>query len=349
MCKALLWRAWLSLLVLVATASCVKNEFNVEVTLPADVNNTYLTLYYASNSKMGMYMEGVISVEKGKGQMRGVTRNPLIVYIFNGRKAPATFFYAERGDRIEITGDGSDPLGWQIGGNDINKSLSEWRSQNLTVLKKSNPSAHSGMEAVNKAVAAYVTKNPGDPVSTLLMLEYYDRSVDEDGFRRTWSLLKSDAADGKWRELVARADMLEDSSKPVVPGQWIIKRAGGGRDTIAFGEGPVLLHFNIFDDLSFSPNTEKLKGMAQNRELSQGAWMANVMLDADSLVALQAISRDSTVAVRTEWVPLGLSDKNVQRLGIRKVPYIIVVDKSKKTVYSGSDIDEALKEFEKLK
>ena len=112
-------------------SGCIKNEFKMIFTLPESVNSTYRIAYYASNSKGGINIESAVAVAAGKAEMRGVTRNPVLVNIYSGSAdIPAAVFYAERGDEIRISGNGADPLEWDISGNEINSELSAWRLKN---------------------------------------------------------------------------------------------------------------------------------------------------------------------------------------------------------------------------
>lgn len=336
----------IGMLLLTAT-SCLKNEFTAEISLPENVTRTYKTLYYASNSKMGLFMEGVMTVDHGKGLFKGVTRNPLIVYVFGSGNMPVTFFYAERGDKIEITGKSDNPVEWEIGGNDINKQLTEWRLKNVAALKSWNVYSHQGSEAVNKAVVEYIKGHPSDPVSTLLLLEYYDRESDEAGFVKAWNMLKGKAKDGKWRELVSRGDMLHDPAGSELPSQWVVREIDGSADTIIFRQKPMLLHFNVSSNMSFGSNADKMKSMAQNS--GAAAVFANIIMDTDSMAVDRTVREDSLSTVINAWVPLGISDSNVNKMGVRSVPYLMVVDKQGKTVYRGNDMIKAEQEFEKLK
>ena len=201
-------RASVLLMLIVLLGGCVKNEFTVGFSLAGSVDATFRMLYYASDPRKGWVVESVVSVQKGKAETKLVTRNPCLVYVSaTGAGSASTFFYARRGDNIEITGGGGDPLSWTITGNKINERLTEWRLANRKLLSARGEDAYV---ALNKAVAQYVAANSDDPVSTLMLLLYYDRGRDEEGFRKAWAKLSGDALDGEWRELVSRSDMLED-------------------------------------------------------------------------------------------------------------------------------------------
>ena len=100
---------------------------------------------------------------------------------------PAALFYAERGDRIRITGDSENPASWRVKGMTSPDGSTDGGTR--TARRSSSMDARK----VNAAVSGYVRENPSDPVSAILMAVYYDRRADEAGFAATWKMLRDDA------------------------------------------------------------------------------------------------------------------------------------------------------------
>lgn len=340
---------FLSILFLMALliVSCVRNQFTVEFNLPQSVNQTYRTLYYASDSKKGWVLEGIMQTDNGKGTMQMATRNPTIVYIFSNAKYPVTFFYAERGDKIVVTGEGANPATWNFDGNKINEELSEWRKSNKSILINRQPGNAKSTLAVNEAVRKYVDAHPDNPVSTILLLEYFDRRADEDGFVHCLSKLKGDAADGKWREIVSRNDMLMDPGSNDFPKEIILNTVGTGCDTVRFGRVPVLLNFSRSMVQNYRENTRELRRIARESGDSSSRIIANILLEPDSMQRWQNARYDSLRNVVEGWAPLGLSDTQISQLGVRRLPFMIVVDRQGKVVYRGDDLGKASEEFKR--
>ena len=206
---------------------CVRNEFDVEVNLPEKVSGHYSFLYYASDPAKGWFAEEMMMVEKGKGAVTGRTRNPSLVWIMDASGRPAALFYAERGDRIRITGDSENPASWRVKGNDVTGRIDGWRHSNRAAL--------SSMDArkVNAAVSGYVRENPSDPVSAILMAVYYDRRADEAGFAATWKMLRDDALEKEWVDLVSRSDISTGGPwMRKMPREVVLKSVGNGVDTL---------------------------------------------------------------------------------------------------------------------
>ena len=83
---------------------------------------------------------------------------------------PKAAFYAERGDKIKITGEGSDPYSWNISGNRLTEEWNVWRLDNKTVLSSGDYSK------INTAVEKYVKANQDNPLSTLLLLILFQQA-----------------------------------------------------------------------------------------------------------------------------------------------------------------------------
>lgn len=336
--NSLQFRLILLLLLILPLGGCVKNEFTVEFEIAGDVNDTYTLTYYASDSKKGFLIETAATLHQGKAQVKCITRNPSLVYLMSGGRI-LTFFYVERGDKILITGTDRNPTGWDIGGNKINEQLSEWRMSHKDQLQFGK-----SPESVNNAVADYVTKNSDSPVATLLLLEYYDRRVDEDGFVKLWKKLKGDATDGKWQQLVSRSDMLEDVSELKMPRQIVLNTVATGCDTIVPARVATLLYFYQPERYQRDPNLKKLRQLSKETGDSSRRVIASISFDTDSMSRWQSARTDSLRGIVEGWMPLGISDPIARELGVRRVPYVIVI-KGGKAIYRGDDLEKAIKIF----
>lgn len=327
-----------ALLLTVMLCGCVKNEFNVKFSLSSTVDRTYNVLYYASDSKKGWVIESVVSLQKGMAELRGMTRNPSLVYVFGSGSNEMTFFYVERGDEVSITGESANPLDWTIGGDKINSRLSEWRKANKQSIMQASGSGDQ-WKVLNAAVGKYVDEHPEDPVSTLLLLEYYDRGADESGFRKLWKKLAGEAVEAKWLELVSRNDMLEDVPKDDrLPKQLVFNTVATGCDTIESGRVPSLLYFSRSSSDSYKDDVKKLRELGVAFADSSACVIANVQLEPDSTVRWQSVRVDSLRNVVQAWVPLGVSDLQIRALRVGQIPYVIVTAKGGKVVYRGDDL-----------
>ncbi len=83
-----------------------KNEFRLEFDIDDKLNANYKISYYASDKRGGIMIESVAPIANGKASVKGITRNPALVYVFNNSSEPAAVIYVERGETVMITGSG---------------------------------------------------------------------------------------------------------------------------------------------------------------------------------------------------------------------------------------------------
>lgn len=321
---------------------CVRNEFDVEVNLPEKVSGHYSFLYYASDPAKGWFAEEMMMVEKGKGAVTGRTRNPSLVWIMDASGRPAALFYAERGDRIRITGDSENPASWRVKGNDVTGRIDGWRHSNRAAL--------SSMDArkVNAAVSGYVRENPSDPVSAILMAVYYDRRADEAGFAATWKMLRDDALEKEWVDLVSRSDISTGGPwMRKMPREVVLKSVGNGVDTLRFGSKPALLYFSRVDSEGRREAVAELRRLCRKFPDSVSRIIAEVSLETDSMTRIWHVRTDSLQGAVKGWMPLGPADDAAICLGVEQVPLFIVAGKNGKEIYRGENPAEASKAFEK--
>ena len=330
-----------ALTALVLLQGCGKNEFTVEFSLPANVTHAYRVLYYASDPKKGWYTETVADVRDGKGSLKGITRNPTLVFIFRDSGSPAAVFYAERGDRIKITGKGNDPATWEITGNGITERLSGW--------SRSHAGHMRDAKTLNKDVAGYVREHTDDAVSALLLMIYYDRRVDDKEFLSLFSLLKGDAADREWADMTGRADFLEGNPENVKMPAQLVLTVPGGHDTVASKGKPMLAVFTKTTAQRHERALEGLREIAREWKDSSQRIIVEINIEPDSMARYRTLRSDSLAGVIRAWLPLGFSDPAARWLGMSSVPSARVSDSSGKVRYQGDDMEKAFSEFRKLK
>ncbi|MDE6340158.1 MAG: hypothetical protein K2K97_10300 [Muribaculaceae bacterium] len=322
---------------------CKRNEVKVEFKLPQSVTDTYNMIFYASDPVKGWYVENVASVESGKAEMILATRNPTVVLILGNGAVPRAGFYAERGDKIKIAGADGDPTGWEISGNKMTQKWNEWRLANAKVLKAGNA------KGINEAVTAFVKGNPDNPLSTLLIQIYYDRRENEEGFRKTWNMLKGDALQPKWIRMVGRADLLTDSPEyREGVKRMIVASAGNGVDTIEFKGKPLMIYFWREDDSDRSANIERFKATAKEFGDSAKRILADISFDPDSSGWSYRMRRDTVKKAIRGWIYSGEADSVVSMLRVPGTPWFVVSDAKGKFRYEGADGSQADSVFRTL-
>ncbi|MDE7403319.1 MAG: hypothetical protein K2M87_07910 [Muribaculaceae bacterium] len=337
-----------ALLMLIGVSSCSKPQFYVEFSVQDSGNPVCVLAYYASDKKQGWNVEQASSLLDGKAFVECATVNPTLVWIeISKGSMPPILVYAERGDKISISGTGSNPSTWNAKGNKITEQISQWRIGNQSALK----AAISGKtEALNQAVAKFAKANPDNPVSFLLLGVYYDRSSDEVGFRKIYNLLSADAKSGKWQDLLARADFQEvPSGSDKIPQSIVVNTIATGCDTIKSGKAPILFLFTRVRMDNYHPLIKQMRDLRKEYPDSNKRLIAEISLESDSATRWQPLRRDSLSGVVRGWMPLGPSDPTVRALGVGEVPYIIVADSKGKVKYRGTDIDKGIEVYKSTK
>lgn len=322
----------LSIIGIILLGGCVRNEVKVEFALPANVNDAYKMTYYASDPKKGWYVETVAAVQQGKAQMQLATRNPSLVFVIDNSRIPRAVFYIERGDKIKITGDGADPVSWIIKGNELSEEWTQWRINSRAALSSAD------FSKINGAVADFVKKNPEKPLSTLLLLTYFNRRLDPALFNKLWKTLKGKALEPKWMQLVSRSDLLAEAPLAAHELKRILLRSiGNGVDTLRFPSVPAIMYFRRDDDAARDEGVKILRGLAKDYPDSASRIIADISFDADSMSWTARVRRDSLSGIIRAWNMHAEADTDMIRMGVERTPWFVVLDAKGKRKYAGDD------------
>ena len=331
---------FISLLFLIA---CGKNEFTLDFDLSSEVTDNYNVNYFATDLQGGKTIQAVASIREGKCILDGVTKKPTLVYITARNSRFPLMVYVERGNKIKITGKNKNPLEWEVEGNEINKELSEWVGLNLRNLMEGNT------DSVNLSIKNYVENHINNPVSTILILCYYNRSVDERGYSELMSSLRGEAKSYEWLNRVGRSDQLYHTySYPARLESLIMRSVKDGADTLRIDEkNPVFLLFwqTGYDDRKILIDSLKVL----EKEIPDSARIiADICLDVDSVGWKNVMKRDSLDKIKRFWAPSGMTDKTIMKLKVQRLPYFIVFDRKGQQYYRGSDLSEAITDYRYL-
>lgn len=325
-------------------AACTKNEFNLDYDLSREITENYNVTYYATDVRDGVTVQAVASVREGKCLLKCATKKPTLLYITQRTSKIPLVVYAQRGNNIKISGTEREPLTWDVETDKINKALTSWRKENIDVLLKNEA------DSVNLAVKNFVVENQEDPVSTILMLCYYNRQTNEREYLELMSGLKGDAKKTEWLERAARTDqMFHRYAYPARLYSVVMRSDKKGRDTLILNQrDPSLLFFWHTGYNSKAEIIDSLKVL--EKEFPDSILLlADFCLDPDSLGWKNAIRRDTLRSVKRFWVPAAINDPVIMKLKVKTIPYFIVTDKDGDQYYYGSDIKEAMKSYRFLR
>ncbi|MCH5240344.1 MAG: hypothetical protein J1F38_08970 [Muribaculaceae bacterium] len=323
--------------------SCGKNEFSLNFDLKEDITENYNVTYYATDIDGGLTVQAVASVREGKCQLPGATKLPTIVYITDRNSKLPLVVYAKKGGRIDFSGNEKDPLEWSVSGDKINEELTAWRSQNLKLLKGNDP------DSINVAIEKFVKSNEGNPVATILMLSYFNKSIDERGYADLMASLKGEARDKEWLRLMARSDQpFHSYAYPAKLRSLVMRSLNEGGDTICInGKNPVFLLFWQTGNSDRNSLIDSIKVLKKDYPDSVRI-IADICLDVDSTGWRNAIRKDSLGDSKRLWAPASLVDKDVMKLAVKDIPFFIVFDSLGNQSYRGSELSEAMTRYRLL-
>lgn len=346
--KRTLW-AFLLMLML---SGCVKNEFKIEFKFPKEYLGNYIVTYYARDSRGGMWIEQTASFTEGSAFVDGITRLPTIVIVSDASSNTNSLaFYVERGDKILISGQGKDMASWSVKGNKISERWSEWRNAAKAGVKD--------QKEVNKNIADFVKNNPSDKLSALIMLTEWDRREDADGFLKLWNSIDKKARSTELLEMAGVPDLLGLEFTTEADGSLartkdpklkkaVFRSRDNGVDTLIFNKVKAsILYFYTDNNNSRKEAADSLKSLSKEYSDSLKRIITDVSVDTDSMTWISAIRNDSLKGAVRAWQPKGIAEEEMLRLGVIRVPWIIVKDKDGKETYSGDDLKEAVSAFRK--
>lgn len=340
--------------ILLLVVSCREKEFSVEFDMNPEIEANYRILYYASDRHGGRWIETSAPIHQGKFIVDCPTVNPTIVYVFRTNLSePETFFYAERGDKIKITGESQSPAEWKIRGNKITDRLNEWQLANLNNIRGRNP------EAVNKAVASFIEKNKGSEIGPLLLLLWYDRGKDPKGFVRLWNMMDEKLRKEPITDLIAAPDLLSSplsfdskGNASLAPGEThfqslTVRAPGKGRDILritAPGRKRSLVYFWRLGDPDRQAIVDSLRNLSRRHRSDSTLYLfADICLDSDSIRWKNTLPFDSLENVRRCWWPAGAATPEAVRLGIGNLRTFVVFGPKGEVIYKGDEISEAIR------
>ncbi|MCM1428501.1 MAG: hypothetical protein NC097_01740 [Clostridium sp.] len=325
--------------------SCSKNEVNIAFNLPQQINNSYRLLWLASSKSQSFYGETVVPVQAGKGAVKIPTRFPTVVFLFNGSdQYPVSFFWAEHGDDISISGDNAEPSSWSISGNKINEELTAWRLKNKDIVSKCR--YEPGI--ANDAIAKYIRSHTDSEVSTLLLLCMFSREENPELFNNLWKEIDQDAKDERLLAAVARGDFLDSELKKATALKNVVLHSSKGYDTLHINKAKAsILYFSGFDSEQ-SSDIDTLKALAKAFPDKSKRVMADIFLEPDSTAWHRLIDRDTLPDVSRCWVPLSYSDPFITGVVVKSPRFFIVADSKGGQVYRGREASKAAEKFRKL-
>lgn len=331
----------------VILGACTKNEVRLTFELPKDVNTPCRILYYDPGKRADMISETVAEITAGKGEMTLPLHGTALIYLFSpSQRVPLTLIYAHRGEKFTVTGSGGAVEDWAVAGNAVTEELTQWRLDNLTLLRNRERQP----DPLDRAVARYVEANPASESSAIMLWHYFVRRGHEKEFYRLQGVLG--------REVVEKEELMTALSAPdmmtglpdktAIPREMVMVGDSGYADTLRLAKGDGwLLIFRASADRGVSPDS--VKALLRRSGKDKGMKVAELYMETDSLSWRRYLRKDTLREMKRLWMPLGVADTAAIRMGVRRTPYFMVLGPKGREVYRGDSWDDAVKKFEGLK
>ncbi len=338
----------LAVVAVASLSSCVKDNFSLRLQFPADYVGNYLVAYYSWNSDRGAWVEQTASVQGGVAEVECASHKPTLVYVSDA-SSPSKYIvvYAEKGDKITISGESSDMRTWKVTGNKIAGELAAWEAQ---------ASPGETPEQRNARVAAFVKKNPKSKVSAILLLTAFDRRGNPEEFVKLWNIVDKDVRTNELIEMCECPDLqgvlfgIDAAGNLKAAAEkrlalFIVRSEGNGIDTLTLAKKPSFIYFYRDNNDARNQAIDSLRALVKAYPDSAKRIICDVASDIDSVTWMSALRYDTLSKVVRGWAPHGLTDENLVKAGVSRLPWYRVASAKGKVEYSGAELDSALKVF----
>lgn len=322
---------YIFLIMLAATACGKRDHFTIECRTSPDLQRMIMFTY---SDHKGVQQQ-IQPLTDGKAVMKGSCATLTLVSVGLADGTPIADCIVENGDRVKVSfkldAEGSGSFSdISIKGSKPSSRLLEFEEENDSVITLGYG------EELNRVVTDYVTANPDDPVSTVLLLRYFDARDNEM------------SADSLMMRLApkARPATLLQNYGAITSGQLATE---AGERIYAFSvftatDSFMMLRPNDRRQTLFaftSQGRERRKQVDSLRHLqgisdSLRLRVVEISLAGDSAKWRREIAGDSAKWLQA-WVPGNVSAPSLRRLAVPRQPFYILIDSTGNQLYRGSD------------
>ncbi len=288
-------------------------------------------IYYADD-KINLL---TIQVKDGKFEFEAKLNAPTIIEFYTSNKALLGRAYVEPGDDIECVLYKNAPYKAQIEGNDVSQRWSQFLNDNADIIASGNA------QKINEIIARYINANKNDVLSTLLLITEYVNPQNE---KEATKLISTIALEARPQHLIECYELLLDRSNNVIANEkFSMTSYYSSTDSLK----TFLSHTSSYSIITFSNGeTRDNNAIADSMRAFQEKYhpkrlqQIDLSLDFDTLEWKKSIKNDSATWIQG-WVVGAVSAHSIERLGITRLPFYVVVDSTGKQVYRGNQIDKA--------
>ncbi|MDE6321594.1 MAG: hypothetical protein K2L93_04775, partial [Muribaculaceae bacterium] len=256
-----------------------------------------------------------VSVREGKFVVEGQSSDPVIVDIFLPDKNRIATVVARDGEKVKLKLS-TKPYSFSAKGDEISEQLSEWVKDNASVL------AGGDAAAINGVVEKYIKGNRDNLLSTVLLLSYYNSSIDPLAGTQLFDMIEAEARPSYmvegYSEMLGRMKAGIESLV-VTPIAYYVARDSA--DVFEPGKN----RYTLLALTSTLHGRDTIVGKLARMVDNDSVKVLELSVDNDSTVWRRSIAPDSA-AWAQGWLPGGVMTAGLEQLAIPRLPYFVIVD-----------------------
>ena len=310
-------------------AACSSDSFKIDGEL-THLDNSRVRVVMRSDSSI--VDEWVSLDNKGRFSFTGEAEQPVLVMLMRHNGDLLTTVVAANGDHIKVKGDASQPMGVKVKGNKLNEAWQMFRDEHKDFYISTNPAR------LDAAIEKYVRENPGEMLSTVLLMadysDYSDRGKVEKLLKGIDVAARPESLSASFWEAPAAGVKRHQPRLMVLE----LYKHGGGFEKISLADRMTLL------SLWANPQDNRQAVSKRLQDFNESAAGKDVRV-IDILAEGDTMRWHKTIAGEAwphYWAPAGPVEKGIQLLGVTTMPWYAVTDSSGLVVYSGPNLDQAI-------
>ena len=241
---------------------------------------------------------------------------------------------------VKLSGHIKAPDNIEADGSKINRRWSEWLAAHASSLQNGD------RQAIEAEVERYVSDNPDDLLSGLLLAYHYANGENRDA---TLKLLENLDDDAKPEYITARIDAVANGlehadATPIA--NFALYSTADSIEMFDFAKSRLsLLYFWAPASQERNATVDTLRKL-YGRYTRQRLQLADITLSNDSMDWKFTVRKDS-VKWKQFWALSGRMNSQIRRMGVDNAPYFIVADSAGTKLYGGTSLDAAKQQVEK--
>lgn len=321
------------LLTIVVAACHDKDYYTLDVTIDG-IGTRNVNLYIYSDN--GLKTVSLPAVDN-KFSYKSSTDAPVFIDFMTNDNRSLGFLMVENGDEIEARFAPGRASVTSIKGNEVSERLADFMSSHASLIDSLRPAE------LNSAIERYVSDNPDDIVSGIVVSRFYDATVDPEAARQLIERISPSARPvaimGGYSTL---ANVVPDTTARL--DSVSLYTIADGLKTFSPVDSLGLLVAVVGPDDVVPHDSTIVKINAARDTLKTRLKFVELALVADT-AALRSLTDSIKPAYPIGWLPGGVANPEVSHLNIKQLPMIIVADSTGTIIYRGDSLEEGIEQF----